>query len=221
MTDNSVGEIDIIGSWVEIGMVCTALVAGIILAIPVIKYIWQKKYKKNKCIWKELPTSNKFVRLHTKIHEYLTELRVMGDAARAQVMQFHNGGQFLDGTSMKRFSLTHESCRSGVSETRKERQDVILTMMGEMLEIVTANDARPILTSTLPDCHFKRHLESNNVIMFSLIPIRNAMGMNIIGYLSVEWCSWLKADAVIEEDTIPMMEEKRRFIEAELATQNI
>jgi len=221
MTDNSVGEIDIIGSWVEIGMACTALVAGVVLAIPLIKYVWRNKYKKNKCIWKELPTSDKFVRLHTKIHEYLTELRVVGDAARTQVMQFHNGGKFLDGSSMKRFSLTHESCRTGVSATRQERQDVILTMFSEMLEIVTANDCNPTLTSNLPDCHFKRHLESNHVIMFSIVPIRNSTGMSIIGCLSIEWCSWMKADEVIEEDIVPMMEEKRRYIEAELATQNI
>jgi hypothetical protein len=219
MQDNSVGDIDIIGSWVELGMVATAIIAGLLLGLPLIRHISKKK--KNKCIWKELPTSNKFVRLHTKIHEYLTELRVKGDAARAQVMQFHNGGKFLDGASMKRVSLTHESCRSGVSETRRERQDVILTMFGEMLEIITSNDSVPKLTSNLGDCHFKRHLESNNVIMFSLIPIRNASGMNIIGYLSVEWCSWLKADEVVDEDIVPMMEEKRRYIEAELATQNI
>ena len=143
----------------------------------------------------------------------------MSDAARCQVMQFHNGGQFLDGSSIKRFSLTHESCRTDVSETRQTRQDVMLTMFGEMLELVTANKSIPILTSSLPDCHWKRHLESNSVVMFALIPLRNANGMNIIGGLSLEWCSWVKADAVDEEDVSVMIEEKRRYIEAELASQ--
>tara|TARA_B100000287_G_C20494486_1_gene726441 strand:- start:11 stop:676 length:666 start_codon:yes stop_codon:yes gene_type:complete len=216
--DNTVEGIDIFGSWVEAGMVLAALGAGILLGYPMIKSFLRKR-KEDKSIWKELPTSEKFVSLHTKVHEHLTELRVLGDAGRAQVIQFHNGGKFIDGSSMKRFSLTHESCRSGVSETRDSRQDVILTMFGEMLEIVTATDPTPKLTSELPDCHFKRHLESNSVVLFSLIPIRNASGMSVIGYLSVEWCSWVKADAVIEEDVIPMMKEKRRYIEAELAAQ--
>ena len=218
MVDNTVEGIDIFGSWVEAGMVLAALGAGILLGYPMIKSFLRNR-KENKAIWKELPTSNSFVNLHTKVHEHLTELRVLGDAGRAQVVQFHNGGKFIDGSSMKRFSLTHESCRSGVSETRHTRQDVILTMFGEMLELVTADDGRPMLTSKLPDCHFKRHLEANSVIMFSLVPIRNANGMNVIGCLSVEWCSWVKADAVVEEDIIPMVTEKRRYIEAELAAQ--
>ena len=218
MVNNTVEGIDIFGSWVEAGMVMAALGAGILLGYPMIKSFLRNR-KENKSIWKELPTSEKFVGLHTKVHEHLTELRVLGDAGRAQVVQFHNGGKFIDGSSMKRFSLTHESCRSGVSETRDSRQEVILTMFGEMLEIVTATDPTPKLTSELPDCHFKRHLESNSVVLFSLIPIRNASGMSVIGYLSVEWCSWVKADAVVEEDVIPMMKEKRRYIEAELAAQ--
>ena len=218
MVDNTVEGIDIFGSWVEAGMVLAAVGAGILLGYPMIKSFINKR-KDNKSIWKELPTSQKFVNLHTKVHEHLTELRVLGDAGRAQVVQFHNGGKFVDGSSMKRFSLTHESCRSGVSETRHTRQDVILTMFGEMLEVVTSDDGRPQLTSKLPDCHFKRHLESNSVIMFSLVPIRNANGMSVIGCLSVEWCSWVKADAVVEEDIIPMVKEKRRYIEAELAAQ--
>ena len=218
MVNNTVEGIDIFGSWVEAGMVMAARGAGILLGYPMIKSFLRNR-KENKSIWKELPTSEKFVGLHTKVHEHLTELRVLGDAGRAQVVQCHNGGKFIDGSSMKRFSLTHESCRSGVSETRDSRQDVILTMFGDMLEIVTATYPTHKHNSELPDCHFKRHLESNSVVLFSLIPIRNASGMSVIGYLSVEWCSWVKADAVVEEDVIPMMKEKRRYIEAELAAQ--
>jgi len=218
--DNNVGDIDIIGSWVEIGMVTTALVAGVLLALPFIRHMWHKK-KKKKYMWKEGACSRKFVNIHTKIHEYLTELRVVADSARTQIIQFHNGGYFLDGASIKRFSLTHESCRSGISDTRSDRQDVLLTMFGEMLELITSNNASPILTADLPDCHYKRHLETNNIIMFSIIPIRSSDGMNVIGALSVEWCSWMKADNVDSEDIILMIEEKRRYIEAELAIQNI
>jgi len=216
---NRIGDIDILGSWVEIGMAGAALIAGVFLALPLIKHVYNKRKKKN-TIWKEPPTSRKFVNTHTKIHEYLTELRVVTSSARTQILQFHNGGTFLDGTAMKRFSLTHESCRSGVSETRQDRQDVLLTMFAEMLDFVTANDATPFLVSHLPDCHYKRHLESNNVVLFSLMPIRNASGLSVIGCLSIEWCSWMKADEVIEEDVVTMSEEKRRYIEAELAAQN-
>jgi len=211
-TGNRYGEVDILGSWVEVGMVVAAICVGVFVTVPAIKAFLKNKKKIHPC-------SLKFRSTHTRIHEFLTELRVVLGACRSVILQFHNGGQFLDGTSIKRFSLTHESCRTGVSETRQTRQDVMLTMFGEMLELVTTSNPCPILTSTLPDCHWKRHLESNSVIMFSLIPLRNANGMNIIGCLSLEWCSWLKADAVDEEDASVLMEEKRRYIEAELASQ--
>ena len=216
--NNRIGDIDIIGSWVEIGMVGVALVAGMFLALPLIRHVQNKRLSQG--IWKNPPTSKQFVKTHTKIHEYLTELRVVVSSARTQVLQFHNGGSFLDGTTMKRFSLTHESCRNGVSETKQDRQDILLTMFPEMLDFITNNDATPFAVSNLPDCHFKRHLESNNVILFSLIPLRNVNGINIIGWLSVEWCSWLKADKVIDDVVLSITEEKRRHIEAELAAQN-
>ena len=44
---------------------------------------------------------NSFITVHGEIHEVLTELRVLTDSARAQVIQFHNGEYFMDGVDRK------------------------------------------------------------------------------------------------------------------------
>ena len=82
--------------WIAIG---SALILGGI-----------KFFKKMK---KEFIKDN-FIQIHTEIHELLTELRVLTDSARTQVIQFHNGEYFIDGISMRKFSLTHESVEKGI-----------------------------------------------------------------------------------------------------------
>ena len=89
--DNTVQSIDIFGSWVEVGMVGIALLAGFLLGIPVIKTaIEKRKQNKDKIV------STDFVKAHTRINEYLTEARVILDCARTQVVQFHNGGEYIN-----------------------------------------------------------------------------------------------------------------------------
>ena len=67
--------------------------------------IWKttKKYKKD--------YQTAFTQIHSEIHELLTELRIVTDSARTQVIQLHNGDYFMDGVSMRKFSVTHESLK--------------------------------------------------------------------------------------------------------------
>ena len=58
-----------------------------------------KSFKKIKKAWH----TDDFIQIHSEIHEFLTELRVVTDAARTQVIQFHNGEYFMDGISMRKF----------------------------------------------------------------------------------------------------------------------
>ena len=105
--------------WYEIGGIITAVIAGVGTALY---YLINKGklgmiLKERKAIKKQkvnLP-DNCFWKVHSGLHETLTELRVKTDCARAQIVQFHNTGEFLDGISMKKLSLTHESLDKGVS----------------------------------------------------------------------------------------------------------
>jgi hypothetical protein len=65
-----------------------------------------------KFVKSRIKTDN-FIEIHTEIHELLTELRVTTKCMRASILQFHNGDYFMDGISMRKFSVTHESAHKG------------------------------------------------------------------------------------------------------------
>jgi hypothetical protein len=63
----------------------------------------------------------------------LTELRVKVDCARAQIVQFHNGEYFMDGISMKKLSLTHESLSKGVSEEAGKTTNILISLFTPLM----------------------------------------------------------------------------------------
>ena len=88
----------------------TELIIGALMALRV-GQLWFMRYLKTK----KKKEYNSFWSIHSQVHETLTELRVMSDCARVHLVQFHNGEYFLDGISMKKLSLTHESLNKGTS----------------------------------------------------------------------------------------------------------
>lgn len=212
IVDNNYSDIDILGSWVEVGMVVAAIAVGIFLAYPAVKSIIErKKQGKN-----PYPCSQKFRSTHSRIHEFLTEIRVKMGADRASVLQFHNGGKFLDGSSVKKFSLTHESCVVGVSESMDLRQNLLASMFVEALEHLSKDDPTIEATSSLHDSHFKRHLEANHSLVFSLVPIKDIRGVLVIGFLLVEWCNWDNADAIDDDKVLIEIPQYARYVEGQL-----
>ncbi|NBO39665.1 hypothetical protein EBU99_13895 [bacterium] len=92
--------------------------------------------KKNALLKHNKTKEKRFVQHHSQIHELLTEMRVTIRASRCLVFQFHNGGSFADGTSIKRFSVTHESCAAGVTSMILESQDVLLSRCVDIVRIM-------------------------------------------------------------------------------------
>ena len=158
-----------------------------------------------------------FWNVHTKIQETITELRLRVDCARTHLVQFHNGGYFLDGISMKRMSLTHESLERSVSGEIKNHQDLVMSMFMPLLENVKNDTATLRYVNEMEDSYPKQHLDSSNVIAFSVLPIRN--DNMIVGYIMSQWCSWNKVDSIDEELVEDWMNRSQSLIEVELINQ--
>jgi len=178
------------------------------VAIGLIKGI--KKYK-------EAFSADNFITVHSEIHELLTELRVLTDAARAQVIQFHNGEYFMDGISMRKFSLTHESVEKGIESDGERMQGLLCSMFLPLLLLVIEDEPKIYFTVDLKDSHVKQYLESRNVEAFSVLPLRKQNQMT--GFTVIQWCSGNKAenlDAVYCADRIRKITDS---INAQLAYQ--
>lgn len=137
---------------------------------------------------------------HNRIHETLTELRVLVRASRSLIFQFHNGGKFADGTSIKRFSITHESCSSGVSSMMLESQDVLLTRYMELVDLLDKKSNQIISVSSLPHCSFRSTLEINNVVYFCLSPLKCQDSLTPMGFVCCHWCDFDELDKMHEEE---------------------
>jgi hypothetical protein len=173
-----------------VGIFAIGLIVGLIGAI-----------RKQKTNLKWSPArERKFVEKHSTIHELLTELRVTVRASRAIVFQFHNGGNFVDGGSIKRFSLTHESCEMGVSSVLLDSQDVLLTRYTDMITMMDTQPSKIIQVSTMSPSPFRSALEINNVEFFTISPLRCEDGITPLGFLCCHWCSGEQLREIQGED---------------------
>ena len=115
--------------FIKIGLAFGAVFAGIVTYFGSRRSKRKKKnFKRSNIVSPILDYPDSFWTVHSSIQESLTELRVKIDCARTQLIQFHNGGQFLDGMSMKRLSLTHESLANGVAGDQRRSQDLLMSM---------------------------------------------------------------------------------------------
>jgi len=137
-----------------------------------------------------------FINVHSEIHELLTELRVLTDAARTQVIQFHNGEYFMDGISMRKFSLTHESVAKGVQSDGPKLQGYLCSMFLPLLLIMMENSPRVRYTVDLKDSYVKQYFESRNIEAFCILPIR--VNNLTTGFVLNQWCNSVKVDKLDE-----------------------
>lgn len=135
-----------------------------------------------------------FMVVHSEIHELLTELRVLTDSARAQVIQFHNGEYFMDGISMRKFSLTHESVQKGIESDGERVQGYLCSIFLPLLLLINDNEPKIHYTCDLKESYVKQYFESRNVEAFSVLPVK--INGQITGFCMVQWCSGNKAEAV-------------------------
>jgi len=189
----------------EIGIAFFAFACGFFVSFRRNMKKWKKSFSLNKDFWN----------IHTRIHESLTELRVKVDCARTQLVQFHNGGEFLDGISMKKMTLTHESLEGGISSEMKTKKDILLSGCINGMNLLLENDPKIHITQLMEDSWCKQFLESNNVVSFSFLPIKTKS--QITGYIMCQWCSWSKADLIDEELIKEPILSARNIIEVELS----
>ena len=133
------------------------------------------------------------------VQEWLEDFRDRHGFDRVSIFQFHNGGSFADGTSIKRFSVTHESCENGVPSVLLDSQDVLLTRYMELVGVMDNRPSKIIKTSELSPSAFRSALEINNVEYFSVSPLRCLGGITPLGFVCCHWCTSDSLDEIEKE----------------------
>lgn len=192
--------------WYSMGAASISFVLGVYFTI------FRKNNKKCKHPLFCNNSGSDFTKVHSRVNEILTELRLELNCARTYVAQFHNGGDFFSGESILKFSLTHESCGLGIQQTIDEQQGVLLTRFVEKLKLLQEDHLRVIYTNSLTNSHFKGFMESRNTIAFVLIPLRKNEALSPYGYVCSEWCSWQHAEKIQEKQALGIVARETRIL---------
>jgi len=198
--------------WLDSSSAIVGSIGGLILGV----IYFTKKYKelKNKQEQNSLNVNSKDGYKHTTIHELLTSLRIQLNADRVQLAQFHNGGKFLEGSPMKRFSVSHESCRPGVSMESVNLHNILVSLFWCMVSMLKEDSPKIRLTRSLPeDSLIKTYNESKNIDAFSLLPVKKEE--LFLGFVRAEWGS-LHDIPDDYDDCERIMDKYRSFIELEI-----
>jgi len=135
--------------------------------------------------WQGRPKVDNFLTIHNEIHELLTELRITTKSIRATIIQFHNGEYTMDGISMRKFSVTHESTHRGYTSQVNKLKANLCSMFIPLLHHVVDNKSLIHQTFALPDGFVKSFFEDENISQYACLPLRNK-GVNV-GFVLVQW----------------------------------
>jgi hypothetical protein len=193
--------------WFDLGVTLAATVSGIYGGI-----VYARKTDKL-AERHDAEISPKFQQQQNIINDCLVALRVRTNADRIKIGQFHNGGKFLDGSPMKRFSITHESCDMGVPFEGANLQNIVVTILWDLISYVKQNDTKLWYTRDLPEGHFRSYNKSHGIDAFMVLPIRKHD--LITGFVMVEWCDLDKIPDTFDV-TDEVLKEFRSTIEVEL-----
>jgi hypothetical protein len=199
-------------SWFNIGFGIACLAAGLLGG-----WGWKGKVdKKGEEKEKEEASISKsdYQSRHSNVHDLLTTLRVETGATRAKIGHFHNGGKFLDGSPMKKFSITHESCVRGVPYDGPQLQNIHVTLFWDMVESMRDNDGILHKTEGMRDGYFRSYNKSNDTVAYSILPI---IKQDLyIGFIMLEWFDE-QVPPFTDPSFVSTFRQMRDYIELELA----
>ena len=178
---------------VPLGEILGALIFGVV--VGVFGVVKKRKMNIKNIFLKEENIS----RVHDRVHELLTEMRLTVRSSRCLIFQFHNGGVFTDGSSIKRFSVTYESFSAGIETMVLGSQDVLVTRYMELIGILRNQPSKIISVESLPECLFRSSLGINNVVYFSISPLKGIDDLTPMGFVCCQWCSEEDFDSIRED----------------------
>lgn len=172
-----------IRGWIEIfaallGVLTAA--AGLYVALkPIFRY-----FRKRTAVKRE----ETFNHVNMRISDMISELRMKTKASRVSLTQFHNGGKFADGSSMRRMSISHQSCDPKIGSTMQFRQDVLVSRFVEIIQQLRENNTSIRTTDSLFESNTKKFYELHDTMAFSILPLFCNDSLVVYGYITIEWC---------------------------------
>lgn len=171
-----------------------------------------------KKFWKSKKKTDNFIIIHSEINELLTELRLISDSMRVSVMQFHNGEYFMDGISMRKFSITHESSHKGYTSQALKFKNTLCSLFIPLLTRVIEDKPLIYSVEAMSSGSYAKHFfEDENISHVSCLPLKNK-NVNV-GFILIQWHKDYAPDLSREEKLMTHFMTVRDSIEVQLSYQ--
>lgn len=157
-------------------------------------YLDEKKAKRTKEKSETITTED--VSSMMEIQEFLNSLIEKWDIDRGAIYQFHNGGKFFNGVSMKKYSLTHESTSPGIAKVKESNQNVFVTEHPMMMKLISEN---VIFSMEIDDPrmdYIRDRLEEQGIVQIITVPIRSLNNV-LLGFVQF---SMIKTKLMVTEE---------------------
>ena len=137
-----------------------------------------------------------------EIQEFLDDLIQKWEIDRGAIYQFHNGGKFFNGVSMKKYSLTHESSAPGIARIKEASQNVFVTEHPYLFKQLSECS---ILSMSIEDSqldYIRDRLEEQGIVQIISVPIRS-LNNTLFGFVQFSMIkNKINVTQEIEEDLV-------------------
>ena len=139
------------------------------------------------------------------VQDWLHDFRQKYEFDRVGIFQFHNGGKFFQGKSMKKFSMTYESVAPGYEKIKRTQQNVLASEYPQWISNMLKKKCFANIVSEL-DPQSRVELEALGIQQFVTVPIyclKGALIGFIVGYNIGE------IDDAIKSKFVPLVEDSK------------
>lgn len=166
-----------------IGPVITGASSIIVALITV----WLKSYldarKEAKKLEAEAFIDNESLGEMIYVQDFIEKIREDYGFDRVSICQFHNGGKFYNGRSMKKFSMTYEVTAPGIEKIKRVYQNVLVSEFPKMVAALVEKDFFIIDEDDNDFVCMKRDMAAHGIVQVVKVPIRGLRG-DLMGFIS-------------------------------------
>jgi hypothetical protein len=157
----------------------------------------ERKRKKEECL------SGQDVDSMMEIQEYLEGITEEWGFDRAGIFQFHNGGKFFNGVSMKKYSQSYESIGPGIAGVKRENQNVLVTQHPSLMKHISETDFFYVDSKDPVLDYMRERIQNEGIIQIVTVPLRN-LSESTVGF--VQFYTIKKRVRITEEMKAHLME---------------
>ena len=182
-------------------LIVPGIITGVFSLIVALTSVWWKDYlDRRKKSYAEAISESDLLSM-VELQKWLDDVRLELDVDRAAIYQFHNGGHYASGKSIKKFSMTYESTRPGIASIKRVSQNILASEHPKWMEKMFKEDFFVCDRESTDDEKAKQDLEYYGIKSTVTVPVRDITG-HLVGFIACHMILHKRDFTALEEKLI-------------------